>query len=304
MKLMVDEELGVRSGAMVPAAGVVFEEGFMAHSLEKQIAHCDHYELAAYFKKWLPEHQPILEAGCGSGRWVAWFVKNGWSAVGLDWSEKLCERARSAIPGSHFEVGDMRGMPFVDGEFGAIISLGAIEHTAEGPVRSLNEYYRVLRPGGIAIITVPYLGPVRKWLRIFGAPKMVIVHSSKIRWLLGKRIGPRSFEEANQEILVGYSADFMMTEQGWEFFQYIFSKKQMRAFLKDTGFEIIEEFVEFGDEGILHNFGRVAGTYDYERGVVSLSAIGKALHGLLPVDRMGHMLCYLVRKDVLSERSV
>jgi SAM-dependent methyltransferase len=146
-----------RTITAVPAAGTAVEEQFMAHGLEKQVSHCDHYERANYFTKFLPEHQPILEAGCGSGRWVAWFVKNGWSAAGLDWSETLCDRARRAIPGARFEVGDMRDMPFDDGEFGAIVSLGAVDHTPEGPMGSLKEYYRVLRQGGIAIISVPYL---------------------------------------------------------------------------------------------------------------------------------------------------
>lgn len=62
---MVKEKV---DNAIIPAAGRAFETGFMQRSLEQQIAHCDHYELADYFRKWLPDYQPILEAGCGSGR--------------------------------------------------------------------------------------------------------------------------------------------------------------------------------------------------------------------------------------------
>lgn len=188
-------------------------------------------------------------------------------------------------------------MPFTDSEFGAIVSLGAIEHSPEGPMPSLREYWRVLRPGGIAIITVPYLSPSRKLHRLLNVPYRLLTHAALLRRLLGKQVGSRKFREARRDTLDGYAADFMVTEHGWEFFQYHFSKPQMQTFLQKAGFEIAEEFVEFGDEGILHNFGRMAGTFDYDRGKVSFSAIGKILRGALPLDLMGHMLCYLVRKN-------
>jgi SAM-dependent methyltransferase len=222
--------------------------------------------------------------------------------VGLDWSEKLCDRARRAIPSARFEVSDMRDIPFEDGEFGAIVSLGAVEHTPEGPVGSLKEYYRVLRQNGIAIISVPYLGPFRRLQRFITKPKVVISRISFLRVLLGKQIGSRTFKEAKFETLSGFAADFFTDEQGWEFYQYNFSKSQMRVFLQEAGFEIIEEFVEFGDEGILHNFGKIAGTYDYDNGMVKFTTIGKLLRKIIPLDKVGHMLCYLVRKAEFTKR--
>ncbi len=297
MKQMYNTQDEARD-ATIPAAGVAFGNEFMSRSLEQQIAHCDHYELSGYFKKWLPEYQPVLEAGCGSGRWVAWFVKNGWRAAGLDWSEACCSRARQEIAGARFEVGDMRDMPFEDGEFGAIVSLGAVEHTQEGPMQSLQEYFRVLRPGGIAVITVPCLGPVRGLRRLLTAPKLALSRNALLRRLMGKRVGHLTLDAARSQTLRGYAADFINTESGWEFYQYNFTKRQMRAFLSDAGFEICDEFVDFGDEGILHNFGPISGKFDYDRGMVSFSIIGKALRRALPLDLMGHMLCYLVRKKV------
>lgn len=279
------------------AAGLVFEKSFMSVNLEQQIRHCDHYEIVDYFQKWLPDHQPILEAGCGSGRWVAWFTKNGWKATGLDWSANLCERARRAIPGARFEVGDMRDMPFDDEEFGVIVSLGAIEHSPEGPMRSLKEYHRVLRPGGIAIITVPYLGPVRKLMRFISKPKVIVKQSRLVRNILGKKTGACSIYEAKKQTIAQYTADFVMTEKGWDFFQYHFTKTQMRAFLADARFEILEEFVEFIDEGILHNFGRIAGTFDFKQGKVLLSWTGRMLRKVCPGSSTGHMLCYIVQKQ-------
>ena len=44
-----------------------FESDFMQIPLEIQIQQCDRYELVPLFKRWLPQYQPILEAGCGYG---------------------------------------------------------------------------------------------------------------------------------------------------------------------------------------------------------------------------------------------
>ena len=177
-----------------------FERGFLGQPLDVQFAKCDHHEFVDLFKEWLPQHQPILEAGCGDGRWVAWFVKHGWKASGLDWSENLCARAREVIPGGEFKSGDMRNMPFRDGEFAAIVALGSIEHTVEGPEGSLAEFYRVLRPGGIAIITVPYLGAARKVSSLLSLPMRCVKRSRLIRRVLGKPGWQgRTFREAKKQ---------------------------------------------------------------------------------------------------------
>lgn len=292
------EKESVGENLIVPAPSKIFELGFMTHSLEQQIIHCDHYEMLDCFKKWLPNHQPVLEAGCGSGRWIVWFTKQGWEATGIDWSSSLRDRAKNAFPEIHFDTGDMRKMPYLDGQFGSLISLGAIEHSIEGPHQSLNEFHRVLKSDGIAIVTVPYLGLIRKLSRFMSSPVKLLKQSPIVRKIFHKPTGNISFPLAKRAILVGCSADFIMTDEGWEFFQYHFSKKQMRTFIKKTGFTILHEFVEFHDEGVLHNFGRVAGEYNYEKGRVTLTWLGKIIKTIIPRGLTGNMLCYvLMKKD-------
>ena len=277
-----------------------FEKGFLNTPLEKQIANCDHYELAPLFQRLLSDHQPILEAGCGSGRWVAWFVQRGWSATGIDWSEALCERARRAVPGGTFVPGDMRKMPFDDSSFGSIVSLGAVEHDAEGPMSALKEYLRVLRPGGIAIVTVPHLGPVRRVNRWVKGVLRPLYYAIRERFRPQNPLSDyRRRRVAQAGTRAEWAVDLMRdSEGGWAFFQYNFTPVQLRGFLEKVGFEITEEFVDFKDEGILHNFGRLAGTYDFQSSRVRLSPIGRALKVLIPVNVVGHMVCCVARKPL------
>jgi SAM-dependent methyltransferase len=85
------------------------------------------------------EHQPMLEAGCGSGQWVAWGSERGYQAIGVDWSEALTSRAAAQYPRAHFVAGDLRALPLPDCSVGSIIALGSVEHTIEGPEASLPE---------------------------------------------------------------------------------------------------------------------------------------------------------------------
>ncbi len=260
-----------------------FEDAFLSVPLDQQINNCNHYELADYFIQQLSSHQPILEAGSGSGRWVGWFIEQGMDATGVDWSEELCKVAEQLIPNGTFVASDIADMPFPDKSFSSIVALGSIEHTKTGPSKILWEFNRLLTDDGIVIITVPYLSPIRRFRRF-------------IRSCAGRR------DEIKVKAPIPYSgkwaADYHYEDESLSFFQYVFSKKQMRKFLLDAGFIIEDEFVDFKDEGILHNFGHTVGSYDHYTGNVSFSQIGKLLRKLLPVWLSGHMLCYKVKKKL------
>jgi len=52
-------------------------------------------------------------------------------------------------------VGDMRAMPYQTDTFDFIFTMGTIEHIPK-PIEAMREIYRVLKPGGRAVIGVPY----------------------------------------------------------------------------------------------------------------------------------------------------
>jgi SAM-dependent methyltransferase len=94
-------------------------------------------------------------------RILVWAAGRGARAYGVDISEPVVVKARrafrerlttpAALKGA---VGDVRDLPFADGSFDAVYSMGTIEHF-DDTARAVREIWRVLRPGGRAIIGVP-----------------------------------------------------------------------------------------------------------------------------------------------------
>ncbi|MFA7061065.1 MAG: class I SAM-dependent methyltransferase, partial [Pedobacter sp.] len=250
---------------MNEAANKLFESGFLSKSLDKQIEHCDDYELAPLFLRLFLEKQPVLEAGCGSGRWCGWFQKHFIKCDGIDWSKELCDRASLEIPQSEFTACDIKNAPFPDGSYAGIVALGSIEHTAEGPQNILKEFNRLLCLDGVAVITVPYGGKLRILLQSINNLLLMLKSLVFVRQLFGKAVGGTSLQQAQQVTNPKWHPRFAFDVNGWSFFEYEFNKHQMRTFLAEAGFDILEESVGFGNEGILHNFGRLAGKWNADR---------------------------------------
>ncbi|NOY68278.1 MAG: class I SAM-dependent methyltransferase [Deltaproteobacteria bacterium] len=274
-----------------------FETGYLRVSLRQRLLNCENSDLAPVFKRWLPSNQPVLEAGAGVGIWVAWFVKNNWKTVGLEWSETLCAKAGKKIPGAFFTAADMRFMPFTDGAFGSVVALGSIEHLSEGPLRMLSEFRRVLGKDGIAVITVPCNGPLRRVVRSVKSPLRMIKYSPLFRKITGKPfLEGKNLRAALRETVQDWAAEFHYDRSGWHFYEYQFTASQMRAFFQEAGLTVIEESVIMADSGIYNTLRGLAGRYDPVSGRVFLSATGKIIKRFFGTNATGHMLCYVVGK--------
>jgi SAM-dependent methyltransferase len=267
-----------------------FEQGFLQRPLSEQVEDVRSYYLYDRICAMAAAHQPLLEAGCGPGQWVAMAASRGWEAIGVDWSPSLMERAAAEVQNARFLVGDIRRLPIADASVGSVMSLGAIEHAIEGPEAALREFRRVLRPGGVALITVPFLGPVRRM--VWHATRRAW-YSPRLRRVLGRKRGLHPLRR-DLRLRDGWTADFLATEDGWSFFQYQFDKPTMRHLLTGVGFAVNEEFVFAPEEGLVQTFNRAAGKYT--DGGIDLSAVGRLLQALLPAETYEHMLGYMVRK--------
>jgi ubiquinone/menaquinone biosynthesis C-methylase UbiE len=132
--------------------------------LSADLALAKRRQLTDYLNKYLPPNGNVLEAGCGIGAWVKIIQSQGHEVIGIDWYADIVQAAHEADSLMKIEQGDISHLRFAEGTFDAYISLGVIEHFEAGPENALREAYRVLKPGGVVVITVPALNMVRRWL--------------------------------------------------------------------------------------------------------------------------------------------
>lgn len=102
-----------------------------------------------------PAGSRLLDAGCGFGEWVYVLASHGYDAIGVDYSGELVERLRAAYPESTWLQSDIRSMSIPDNHVDGVISWGVIEHDEAGPAAALREFFRIVKPGGAIIVTVP-----------------------------------------------------------------------------------------------------------------------------------------------------
>lgn len=149
-----------------------FYPGHQPHlifSREAQIADYDAYlalanetTSAPVFAKEVSGDGPLLDAGCGGGRWLIWLHQQGRRTIGLDLHRPVLEGIRSYAPAIPLLNGAVSALPFRSQSLATIISLGVVEHAEAGPDAALREFARVLRPGGRLLVSVPFNNLVRR----------------------------------------------------------------------------------------------------------------------------------------------
>ena len=127
-------------------------------ALEEQFGQIDIYLFDQLLKGRIAPAMRILDAGCGSGRNIVYFLREGYEVYAADADQQAVDRVRSlarklapALPESNFRLGSVENLPFEDGCADVVIS-NTVLHFARDDAHfeaMLDGSWRVVKPGGL-----------------------------------------------------------------------------------------------------------------------------------------------------------
>ena len=174
---------------------------------QREMELCKSDGLLPIFDQYLNKRQAIIEAGCGAGKWVIYLGKKGYQIIGVDNNRLGLKKLKEYYPKAKAKYGDVRKMPFGKNRIDVYISLGVVEHFETGPIPALKDAFRILKPGGLAIVEVPFDNPLRRLRRSVGKLKF-----------------------------------WRQKPKGREFYEYHYTKEELAGFMSKAGFKEIKYF--------------------------------------------------------------
>lgn len=102
----------------------------------------------------VPAGKTVLDWGCGNGHFSYFLLRAGYQASGFAFHPIALQRELGSL-GFSFAQGSSREvvkLPYADGQFDAVVSVGVLEHVREvggNELGSLQEIRRILKPGGL-----------------------------------------------------------------------------------------------------------------------------------------------------------
>ena len=129
----------------------------MKSKLLESFGNIDIYIFDQLLKGRFDNCEKILDVGCGGGRNIFYFLKNGFDVFGIDADagaiaavKAMAQQQAPAIPSDNFVLARVEDMPFQDAFFDLVIC-SAVLHFAndkENFEQMLRSVWRVLKPGG------------------------------------------------------------------------------------------------------------------------------------------------------------
>jgi SAM-dependent methyltransferase len=257
-----------------PADEIAFVEDFWTRRWESpaavpepgSVASREEYAIMAPLLAGLPRGSRILDGGCGLGEWTVFLTDRGFQVVGMDISELTIARLQALFPGYQFARGDIRATELASASFDAYFSWGTFEHFENGPGDCIDEAYRVLRPGGLLWVTVPF----QNWRHLLREA------SPRYRWNQAYDLKP------------GYPWPL-------RFYQWRFTQADLRQELEMRGFTVLELIPIHRDQGLQRTLVWDVGLTQGTRG---FRLAERLLRRLIPARLVAHMLMAVCRKPI------
>lgn len=114
------------------------------------------------------EYQSLLDIGCGTGYLIDILQKQKNALYcGLDLSPQMLKMAKQKLPQSvYLTEGSADSLPYEDNSFDVVTCIQSFHHYPK-PEKSMSEAYRVLKPGGLYIISDTGMGNYPKFIYSF-----------------------------------------------------------------------------------------------------------------------------------------
>ncbi len=105
---------------------------------------------------YLDKNEAVLEAGSGLSAVILTLRDMGYRVIGLDYALNALETSKAYDPQLDLTGGDVHKLPIADNSVGAYLSFGVFEHFETGMQLPLQEAFRILKPNGTLVMTIPY----------------------------------------------------------------------------------------------------------------------------------------------------
>ena len=221
---------------------------------------CDRDNVTPYILGYLPKQGKNVDVGCGLGRYVRYLADRGYDIEGIEYNEETVRFVNQVAPDLNVSQGDALHLPYAEGTLDGILSLGVVEHFPAGCEEPLRELHRVLKPGGVMVITVPSFNIIRRIKKAFYwhefnhflNPVSIAKRSCVIRTFFGKAPLPSRLSYNRRKC-----GPYEIYPLFGEFFEYRLTKEEFEKALRDTGFLILESVPVAHMDGMFHEFGRI-----------------------------------------------
>ncbi len=146
----------------------------------------------------LPRNAWLVDVGCGTGATAAALHRFG-RVAGVDMSPLALERCtRRGL--DHLMLGRAESLPLSSNSMDVIVATDILEHL-DDDVAALNEFRRVLKPGGHAVVSVP------AYKMLWSEHDLALMHKRRyVATTLGRRIS----EAGLQTVRLSYALSFLL----------------------------------------------------------------------------------------------